>query len=192
MGHFFAYINRTKLIKRWGLMRNTETESLSEHLYETALLAHALAVIQNTKFGDNVNADKIAVAALYHDASEIITGDLPTPVKYYNDEIKSAYQKIEAETREMLISKLPDFLKDIYSDILSEEILTEKEKLIVKTADTLSAYLKCIEEQKAGNHDFEGAAEGIKKKLDSNSLPALKYFIEEFLDSYTLSIDELK
>ena len=192
MNHFFAYINRTKYIRRWGLMRNTETETLSEHLYQTAVLAHALAIIENEMFGGKLNAEKIALCALYHDAPEIITGDMPTPVKYYNGEIKEAYRKIEDETSEMLLSKLPEKLRPAYEDILTGCSTSADDHKIIKAADTLCAYIKCIEEKKAGNRDFDGAAVSIEKKLDSFDLPSLDYFRREFLGSYSLTIDEMR
>lgn len=192
MNHFFAYINRTKYIRRWGLMRNTESETLSEHLYQTAVLAHALAVIENEMFGGNYNAEKIALCALYHDASEIITGDMPTPVKYYNDEIKEAYHKIEDETSAMLLTKLPDKLRTSYEGVLTGCDMSREEKLIIKAADTLSAYIKCLEEKKAGNRDFDGAAQSTEAKLDKFDLPSLDYFRKEFLGSYSLTIDEMR
>lgn len=192
MNHFFAYINRTKYIRRWGLMRNTEEESLSEHLYQTSILAHALAVIDRTIFGGDCDEGRVTLAALYHDAGEIITGDLPTPIKYYNDDIKRAYHKIEDETCEMLLSKLPAELRDSYADILTCSTLTEHERRIVKAADTLGAYIKCLEEKKAGNRDFDGAATSTEKKLDEFNLPCLDYFRREFLSSYNLTIDEMR
>ncbi len=192
MNHFFAYINRTKYIRRWGLMRNVETETLSEHLYQTAVLAHALALIENKLYGGSLNAEKIALTALYHDAPEIITGDMPTPVKYYNEDIKGAYKKIEAETTEMLLSKLPEFLREDYEPLLTESALNDGERKILKAADTLSAYIKCLEEKKAGNRDFDSAAESTEKKLKAMSLPSLEYFLSELLESYSLTIDEMK
>lgn len=192
MNHFFAYINRTKYIRRWGLMRNTETETLSEHLYQTAVLAHALAVIENEKFCGSVNAEKLALAALYHDASEIITGDMPTPVKYHNDEIRDAYHKIEDETSEMLLEKLPEFLRPVYAPLLTESGLTDHEKKILKAADTLGAYIKCIAEINAGNRDFISAEKSTAEKLEKFNLPSLKYFMDEFLESYSLTIDEMR
>ncbi len=192
MNHFFAYLNRTKYIHRWGLMRNTSVETLSEHLWQTAMLAHGLGVIENKLFGGDVNPEKLAVSALYHDASEIITGDMPTPVKYYNSDIRDAYHKIEEETSDMLISKLPDELKDDFSKIFNSSTLTDKEKKILKAADTLGAYIKCLEEQKAGNRDFDGAAKSTLQKLDTFGLHCLDYFRREFLDSYTLTIDEMR
>lgn len=192
MNHFFAYINRTKYIRRWGLMRNTETETLSEHLYQTAILAHALAVIENEKFGGCVIPEKLALAALYHDASEIITGDMPTPVKYHNNEIRDAYHKIEDETAEMLLEKLPEELRPHYSPLLTESGLTAHEKKLLKAADTLGAYIKCITELNAGNRDFASAEKSTAEKLKGYGLPCLKYFMEEFLDSYTLTIDEMR
>lgn len=192
MNHFFAYINRTKYIRRWGLMRNTETETLSEHLYQTAVLAHALATIENEKFGGCVNAERLTLAALYHDASEIITGDMPTPVKYHNDEIRDAYYKIENETSELLLEKLPEFLRPVYAPLLTESGLTPYEKRILKAADTLGAYIKCLAEISAGNRDFLSAEKVTAEKLKGYSLPSLQYFMDEFLESYSLTIDEMK
>jgi len=191
MEHFFAYINRTKYINRWGLMRNTETENLQEHMFQTAVLAHALAVIENKYYDGKTDPDKIAIVALYHDVSEIITGDMPTPAKYSNDEIKTAYKKIESETNALLLSKLPEELRPDYEQILSANCLSEAEYKILKAADTLSAYVKCIEEKKAGNRDFDGAARTIERKLDTFELDCLKHFRKTFLKSYELTIDEM-
>ena len=192
MHDFFAYMDRTKLIRRWGLMRNTESETLSEHLYQTAILAHALAMIENERFGGKLDAGHIALVALYHDASEIITGDLPTPIKYYNEEIRSSYKKIEEETTQMLISRLPDFLRDGYRDIITGASLTDHEKSIIKAADTLSAYIKCLRERAAGNRDFASAERSTEAKLRAMELPSLKYFMNEFLDSFDLTIDDMR
>lgn len=192
MHNFFAYIDRTKLIHRWGLMRNTETETLSEHLYQTAILAHALAVIENEHFGASINAERIALVALYHDAPEIITGDLPTPVKYYNKEIRESYRRIEEETEELLVSTLPDFMRATYSEIIRGEALSEYEAKLIKAADTLSAYIKCLREREAGNRDFAEAERSTKAKLDEFRIPSLKYFIDEFLESFSLPLDSLK
>ncbi len=191
MEHFFAYLNRTKYIKRWGLMKNTETETLSEHLYQTAVLAYALAVIENRKFGGNTDPDRVAVMALFHDATEIITGDLPTPIKYHNDDIKKAYKAIEKETENILVDSLPEFMKEDFSPVIKMESDRPEELRILKAADTLSAYIKCMEELKAGNNDFSAAEKSIRKKLDSMDLGSLKYFMDEFLDSFFLPVDSL-
>lgn len=192
MHDFFAYMDRTKLIRRWGLMRNTETENLSEHLYQTAILAHALAVIDNELFGGEIDTGRVALASLYHDAPEIITGDLPTPIKYYNEEIRASYSKIEEETTQMLLSKLPDFMRDSYRDIITCALLSEHEKRIIKAADTLSAYIKCLRERMAGNRDFREAERSTEAKLRAMELPALKYFMDEFLGAFDLTIDDIK
>ena len=194
MHHFFAYVNRTKYITRWGLMKNTEVESLSTHLYQTSVLAHALALIENKYYGGNFNSEKIALCALYHDLPEIITGDLPTPVKYYNDEIKTAYKKIEDETSSLLIDKLPDELKEDYSDILYQKMLTDKEKRLLKAADTLSAYIKCMDEMRSDNRDFYSASVATEKKLEkiAEEFSSVSYFLNEFLGSFDLTIDEMR
>ena len=190
MNHFFAYINRMKHINRWGLMKNTEMENLSEHSFQTAILSHALAVIERDNFNSEIDPYRTAVKALYHDVSEIITGDMPTPVKYFNEEITVSYKKIEKRSKDALIEKLPDGMKNEFSDIINAE--ESPEWAIVKAADTLSAYIKCIEEIKAGNPEFSGAGKTIKAKLENMNLKCLNYFMDEFLPSYYLNIDELK
>lgn len=188
MSHFFALINRTKYVNRWGLMRNTQNENLQEHSFQTAVLAHALCTIHNKECGGEVDPDRAAVLALYHDVTEIITGDLPTPIKYYNDDIKDSYKRIEQKASDALIEQLPEFLKDEYWGILNGEGTPEWR--FVKAADTLSAYLKCMDELKAGNKEFSGAAIGLKSKLNAMDLPALDIFMDEFVDSFSLTLDE--
>ncbi|MDF2686316.1 MAG: metal dependent phosphohydrolase [Clostridia bacterium] len=191
MYHFFALINRMKNINRWGLMRNTSTENIQEHSQQTAVLAHALAVIAQNRLGNTeVNPEKAALIALYHDATEIITGDMPTPIKYHNDEIKKCYNIIEKQTSESLLNKLPEDLKHIYKKIFNAE--DTEEWIYVKAADTLSAYIKCIEEIKVGNNEFRSAMNTIKIKLENIkiSVPALTIFMDEFLESYFLTLDE--
>jgi 5'-deoxynucleotidase len=187
---FFAYINRMKYINRWGLMRNTDTENIQEHSLQVAILAHALCIIKNKYFGGNINADRSCVYALYHDANEIITGDLPTPVKYFNPQIKESYRKIEDISKEKLVSMLPDDMQDEYRSILFYEE-DEEYRDIIRAADKLSAYIKCVEEVKAGNKEFIQAKESIYKVLKEMNLPELEYFIEHFLPSYSLSLDEM-
>lgn len=189
--HFFAYIARMRFISRWALMRNTAPENVQEHSHQVAVLAHALAVIRNEKFGGRVDPGAVAVAALYHDASEILTGDLPTPIKYYNPAIKNAYRDVEAVANAKLLSLLPPELRETYAPILDEggdpEIRT-----LVKAADKLSAYIKCVEEVKAGNSEFREAAVQTAAALEAFDLPELRYFQETFLPSFSLTLDELK
>lgn len=188
---FYAYINRMKYINRWGLMRNTETENIQEHSYQVAVLAHALGVINNVYFGGDVSPEKATIYALFHDANEIITGDLPTPVKYYNPAISESYKKLEDVTKEKLISMLPEETKDIYRDIFFFEHKEEDYRVIVKAADRLSAYIKCIEELKAGNREFEKASLSVKKSLEDMHLKELDWFMEHCLEPYMLTLDEL-
>ncbi len=187
---FFAYINRMKYINRWGLMRNTDTENIQEHSLQVAILAHALCIIKNKYFGGNINADRSCVYALYHDANEIITGDLPTPVKYFNPQIKESYRKIEDISKEKLVSMLPEDMQDEYRSILFYEE-DDEYRDIIRAADKLSAYIKCVEEVKAGNKEFLQAKESIYKVLKDMNLPELEYFMEHFLPSYSLSLDEM-
>ncbi len=176
-----------KNINRWGLMRNTRYESLSEHSYETAVIAHALALIYNKQTTAPVNADRIAVMALFHDASEIITGDMPTPVKYSSDEMKSVYKNVEREAKNTLISMLPEEMKAEYLSLFSPE---DSEKVILKAADKLSAIVKCIEEINMGNHDFDVAYKTLLQSVkDMNFMPA-EIFIDEFLPGYYRTLDE--
>ena len=188
MYHFYAFINRMKYINRWGLMRNTDRENLKEHSFQVAVIAHALALIEKERFRQETDPDKAAVIALFHDASEIITGDMPTPVKYYNDGIRNVYKDIEKEANALLVKKLPEDMQPTYSDLLSEEDTPEHR--CVKAADTLSAYIKCVEELKAGNREFEGAAKSIRERLEQLPLRSVRVFINEFLESYSLTLDE--
>ena len=188
MHTFFAVINRMKYINRWGLMRNTEKENLQQHSHETAVIAHALATIANKRFGENINAEKAAVLALYHDASEIVTGDLPTPIKYGTPQLRKSYGQMEDHAKKILLKRLPDYLKPVYEDILDSE--SAPEWPYVKAADTLSAYIKCVTEKSAGNAEFSAAEKNIYKKLESNPLPALHVFMEEFLPAYGKTLDE--
>ncbi len=188
--HFFAYISRMRFISRWALMRNTAPENVQEHSHQVAVLAHALAVIRNEKFGGSVDAGAVAVAALYHDASEIITGDMPTPVKYFNPAIKNAYKEVEAVANEKLLDMLPAELRGAYEPVIRESDPEIAE--LVKAADKLSAYIKCAEEVKAGNGEFREAAAQTMKALEQYELPEMRYFLETFLPSFHLTLDELK
>lgn len=188
--HFFAYISRMRFIQRWALMRNTAPENVQEHSHQVAVLAHALAVIRNEKFGGRVDAGAVAVAALYHDASEILTGDMPTPIKYDNPAIRTAYKDVEAVAERKLLYMLPEELRDVYAPILT---VTDPEiESLVKAADKLSAYVKCVEELKAGNHEFREAAAQTRKALEGYGLPEVQYFLDTFMDSFSLTLDELK
>lgn len=189
--HFFALMSRMRYIGRWGLMRSVEQENVSEHSHMVAVLAHALAVIENEKFGGSIDVGEVAVAALYHDAPEILTGDLPTPVKYYNPEIKTAYKAVEQTSAERLLSLLPQEFQDIYRPYVSETCSPEVER-VVKAADKLSAYIKCVEETKAGNHEFDDALQQVGAALAANPLKSLHYFMENFLPAFGLTLDQLQ
>ena len=188
-GSFFPMIARMRYINRWGLMRNTDVENIQEHSHMVAVLAHALAVIQNRYFGPQIDPGQAAVAALYHDASEILTGDMPTPIKYDNPAIQSAYQQVEAVAEQKLLSMLPEELRPAYEDAIT--IPDPEVKALVKAADKLDAYLKCVEELKAGNAEFRKAKEQTYAALCQNPIPALRYFMEHFLADFSLTLDEL-
>ena len=189
---FYAYLGRMKYIVRWGLMRNTSTENIQEHSLEVAVLAHALAVIHNRlKPGEELSPDRACVYAVFHDTSEIITGDLPTPIKYYNPVIKENYHAIEDVAKNKLLSMLPDEMQDVYKDILFYEEKDERYYPIVKAADKLSAYIKCAEEVKAGNREFSKAKEATRKSLEEMKLPELDYFMEHFISAYNKTLDEM-
>ena len=189
--HFFAYISRMRFIQRWALMRNTTAENVQEHSHQVAVLAHALAVIRNEHFGGDTDPGAVAVAALYHDASEIITGDMPTPVKYYNPVIRDAYRQVEAVANDRLVAMLPRELRPTYAAIL-REYDDEQTRSLVKAADKLSAYIKCVEEVKAGNAEFREAAAQTRRALEEYGLPEVGYFLDQFMESFSLSLDELK
>lgn len=189
--HFFALISRMRYINRWGLMRNTFQENIQEHSHMVAVLAHALAVIRRDVFGGTVDPGAAAVAALYHDAAEILTGDLPTPVKYYNPEIRDAYKQVEAVSADKLAALLPEKLRGEYAPLLREETAPEIHEL-VKAADKLAAYIKCVEELKAGNGEFKQAAQQTRAVLEASPLPEVGYFMEQFLPGFGLTLDELQ
>lgn len=187
---FFAVLSRMKLINRWGLMRNTRPENLSEHSFEVAVLAHALCEICNTRFGGEVDSGRVVLMGLYHDAAEIFTGDMPTPVKYFSPAMRQAYRQVEEISLLRLISCLPDDLQDRYAGLLRQDTGSEHEKQIVKAADKLSALIKCIEEENAGNSEFKKAAQSQEVYLKALGLPEVDYFLKEFLPAYRLTIDE--
>lgn len=189
--NFFALMARMKYIDRWGLMRNTQVENIQEHSHMVAVLAHALAVIGREKFGSSVDPNEAAVAGLYHDAPEILTGDLPTPVKYDNPAIKDAYKTVEAVAGDKLLSMLPPELCSAFAPYVKEELPLELLRL-VKAADKLSAHIKCLEELRAGNNEFKLAARQTRAALDQMELPELDYFMKHFLPGFELTLDELK
>ncbi|WP_302780720.1 5'-deoxynucleotidase [Intestinimonas butyriciproducens] len=189
--HFFALISRMRYIGRWGLMRNTFEENIQEHSHMVAVLAHALAVIRRDVFGGDIDPGQAAALALYHDAPEILTGDLPTPVKYYNPEIRDAYREVETVSARRLLSMLPDALRPAYEPLLLEDPESGYHA-VVKAADKLSAYIKCVEELKAGNSEFRQAAEQTRQALEASPLPEVGYFLEHFMPGFELTLDELR
>ena len=189
--NFFALLSRMRYIDRWGLMRNTQMENIQEHSHMVAVLAHALAVIGRERFGGTADPGEAAVAGLYHDASEILTGDLPTPVKYDNPAIKEAYKAVERVAADKLLSLLPQELQGELAPYVREELDPEL-VVIVKAADKLSAHIKCLEEVKAGNNEFTLAAQQTRKALEQMELPVLNYFMEQFLPAFELTLDELQ
>ena len=187
---FYALMGRMRYITRWGLMRNTFSENIQEHSHQVAVLAHALALIRRDILKlDGPDPDRCAVAALYHDASEILTGDLPTPIKYYNPDIKGAYKQVERIAGQRLLAMLPEELVASYEHLVLED--DEEVNPIVKAADKLSAYIKCVEEQKAGNTEFDSAAELTMKAMHQMQLPELDWFVENCLGAFSLNIDQL-
>ena len=191
MSHFFAYVSRMKLIQRWGLMRNTQTENIQEHSLQVAMVAHSLAVIRNKIFGGDVNPERVATLAMYHDCSEVITGDLPTPIKNFNSEIVTAYKKIEHLACERIYKMLPDELREEYHDIFFPADRDAEHWQLVKAADKLCAYLKCLEELQSGNNGFLKAERAVMAGLMKMNMPEVTYFVETFSPSFSLTLDEL-
>lgn len=189
--NFFALLGRMRYIDRWGLMRNTQVENIQEHSHMVAVLAHALAVIGRERFGSAVDPGQAAIAGLYHDASEILTGDLPTPVKYDNPAIKEAYKAVERVAADKLLSLLPEELRGEFAPYVREE-LDPALLRVVKAADKLSAHIKCLEELKAGNLEFKLAARQTREALDRMEMLELDYFIKHFLPGFELTLDELQ
>ncbi len=190
MNHFFAYLDRLKLIRRWGLMRNTIPENDMEHCMQTALIAHGLAVLGKTRHQRDIDPERVVMLALYHDVSEVITGDLPTPVKYKSPDIEEAYRSLEDSARNQLLSMLPEDMQPHFSPYIMPNENTYEWRL-VKAADRISAYLKCIEEEKMGNRDFAQAKLTIQDSINQNALPEVHEFVREFVPSFSLSPDEL-
>lgn len=188
--NFFAMVNRMKLIDRWALMRNTAKENIAEHSHSVAVIAHALALIGNKKFGKSYDEQRIALLALYHDTTEVITGDMPTPVKYYNSDIKNVYKDIEHIAGERLLAMLPDEFREDYRPFFEPDSSDSELWALVKAADKISALIKCIEESRMGNREFEKALEAQEQKIADIELDEVKYFNEHFLPAYYLTLDE--
>lgn len=190
MSKFFAFLNRMKYIKRWSLMRSVREENIMEHSQQVAVIAHALALINNKIMGGKADANLVVMLAQYHEVGEVITGDLPTPIKYFNPEIKSAYKDLEKNACERILAMLPSDFQEEYRKFVLPNTDTYEYKL-VKCADRLSAYLKCVEEIKAGNSEFKKAKATIGSELKKCGVPEVEYYLKEFAPAYELSLDEL-
>lgn len=188
--NFFAYISRMRYIGRWSLMRNSLPENIQEHSHMVAVIAHALGVIRRDVFGVPCDPNEAAAVALYHDASEILTGDLPTPIKYHSADIRGAYQQVEKLACDKLLATLPEELRPAYEELLTGET-QERLHDLVKAADKLSAYIKCIEERKAGNNEFLSAEKQTRAVLEASPLPEVAWFLEHFIPAFELNLDEL-
>lgn len=194
MGHsFFAYMARMKLIRRWGLMKSVSDENIAEHSAQVAQIAHAIALIKNRYFGGNINADRVATVALYHETSEVMTGDLPTPIKYYNEEIRSSYKDIEHTANERLIATLHEDFRADYRSIIEIDPNSDEHRL-VKAADKISAYVKCVEELKSGNREFASAEKTLRAEVERlcSVMPEVAKFCELYLDAFSLTLDEME
>lgn len=188
--NFFAYISRMRYISRWSLMRNSLTENIQEHSHMVAVIAHCLGIIRRDVFSTPCDPNEYAAVALYHDCSEILTGDLPTPIKYHNDEISRAYSQVEELACRKLLSTLPEEIRGEFENVISGQTHREMYDL-VKAADKLSAYIKCIEERRAGNDEFTSAEKQIRTLLEASPLPEVGYFLEHFIPAFELNLDEL-
>ena len=186
---FFAYLSRLKLIRRWSLMRNTVPENDAEHSLQVAMIAHAIAVIARDRYGKQVNPEHVLSLAVYHDATEVMTGDLPTPVKYHNDELRGAYHQLEDLSADRLLTLLPEDMKSAFTPYMKQE--AGYEHTLVKAADRISACIKCMEEQRAGNREFDYAAENIRKSIATIDLPEVRDFLIDFLPAFDKTLDEL-
>jgi len=192
MSNFFAFLSRLKFIQRWGLMRNTTNENIQEHSLQVGMIAHGLAVIRNTYFDGEIDPGKVALLGMYHEVAEIFTGDLPTPVKYFNPQIKDVYKGIESLAQKKMYNMLPDELKASYLNLLIHQEEDKELWQIVKAADKICAYLKCVEELKVGNQEFATAFKMIKRELEESKLPEVGFFMDVFVPGFSLSLDELK
>ena len=186
---FFAYLSRLKLIRRWSLMRNTVPENDAEHSLQVAMIAHAIAVIARDRYGKQVNPEHVLSLAVYHDATEVMTGDLPTPVKYHSEELRGAYRRLEALSADRLLSLLPEDLRPAFTPYMKQA--PGYAHTLVKAADRISAYIKCMEEQRAGNREFDYAAENVRKSIASIDLPEVRDFLTDFLPAFDMTLDEL-
>jgi 5'-deoxynucleotidase len=189
--HFFAYLSRMKFIRRWGLMHSTYPENIQEHSLRVAQIAHALTIIRNRLFGGDLDPERTVVLALYHDTSEVLTGDLPTPVKEFNPQIKQAYHAIEAAAREKLLAMIPEVLRQDYEPYFKPREADRVHRELVRAADKLCGYLKCLEEGAAGNPEFAQAEKALRAGVERIDLPEVRYFLETFVPSFRLTLDEL-
>ena len=190
MYKFFAFLNRMKYIRRWSLMRSVREENIMEHSQQVAVIAHALALINNKMFDKNVDIEKTVLYATYHEVGEVITGDLPTPIKYFNPQIQNAYKDLEKDASQKLLGMLPPSMKEEYEKYVLPDVDSEEYK-IVKCADRLAAYLKCVEEVKSGNAEFKKAKASIGAELKASKRPDVAYYLKEFAPAYDLTLDEL-
>jgi 5'-deoxynucleotidase len=186
---FFAYLSRLKLIRRWSLMRNTQPENDAEHSLQVAMIAHAIAVIGRDRYHRDTDPEHVLTLAVYHDATEVMTGDLPTPVKYHNEELRNAYHRLEDVSADRLLDLLPEDMRPAFFPCLRQENGYDRD--VVKAADKISAYIKCLEEKRAGNREFDYAAENVRKSLDAVELPEVRDFLREFLPAFEMTLDEL-
>ncbi len=187
---FFAFLSRMRHIYRWSLMRNVTRENIMEHSLQVAMIAHGLALINNRIFNGDINPERVALLAVYHDSNETITGDLPTPIKYYNPDIQESYRVLEDLSKEKLITLLPKSLQEDYRKVLFFDENSPEGRL-VKSADRICAYIKCVEELKAGNGEFQKAQQAIMKKIEDIDLPEVSYFMQHFVHNFSLTLDEL-
>lgn len=190
--NFFAFISRMKYINRWGLMRSTKEENVSEHSLDVAVIAHALTIIQNKRLNRQVDPNKTVLYAIYHDSSEILTGDMPTPVKYFNPAIKTAYKEVELSANKSLLKMLPEDFYEDYEPVLIPRKEDEEIWKTIKAADKISAYIKCIEEEKSGNKEFVKAKQALLNEINNMDRQDVKIFMDEFLDGYSLTLDEME
>ena len=186
---FFAYLSRLKLIRRWSLMRNTQPENDAEHSLQVAMIAHAIAVIGRDRYHRDPDPEHLLTLAVYHDATEVMTGDLPTPVKYHNEELRNAYHRLEDVSADRLLGLLPEDMQPAFAPCLRQENGYDRD--VVRAADKFSAYIKCLEEKRAGNREFDYAAENVRKSLDAVELPEVRDFLREFLPAFEMTLDEL-
>lgn len=189
--HFFAYISKIRWVIRWGLKRNAIQENVMEHSWEVAAIAHCLAILRNRCYGGSVDANAVVTAALYHDCSEVITGDMPSPIKYHSVAIQEAYKAVESQAEKELVNLLPEEIREDFADVMHSDRIPTEHRQLIKAADTISAFLKCQSELAAGNREFEKASEDIQVRLKAYDLPEVNHFLSCFAPSYQLTLDEL-